>query len=90
MDNRVSAFFNRFSRAVLRFGPAIFIIGYVIGTGSVTSMVISGAEHGLSLSWALFLSCFFTFFLLVAISKLTIVSGETLMFNFKIYCSIPG
>ncbi len=61
------------------------IIGYVIGTGSVTSMVISGAEHGLSLSWALFLSCFFTFFLLVAISKLTIVSGETLMFNFKIH-----
>jgi len=65
------------------FGPAFFIIGYVVGTGSVTSMVISGANYGLSLSWALLLSCFFTYFLLVAISKLTIVTGETLMFNFK-------
>ncbi len=65
------------------FGPAFFIIGYVVGTGSVTSMVISGAKFGLSLSWALLLSCFFTYFLLVAISKLTIVSGDTLMLNFK-------
>ncbi|WP_252723805.1 NRAMP family divalent metal transporter [Winogradskyella psychrotolerans] len=29
------------------------------------------------------LSCFFTYFLLISISKLTIVSGHTLMFNFK-------
>jgi len=65
------------------FGPAFFIIGYVVGTGSVTSMVVSGAKFGLSLSWALLLSCFFTYFLLVAISKLTIVSGDTLMYNFK-------
>lgn len=65
------------------FGPAFFIIGYVVGTGSVTSMVVSGAQFGLSLSWALLLSCFFTYFLLVAISELTIVSGETLMHNFK-------
>ncbi len=65
------------------YGPAFFIIGYVVGTGSVTSMVVSGANYGLSLSWALLLSCFFTYFLLVAISKLTIVSGKTLMFNFK-------
>jgi Mn2+/Fe2+ NRAMP family transporter len=46
-------------------------------------MVVSGANFGLSLSWALFLSCFFTYFLLISISKLTIVSGNTLMFNFK-------
>lgn len=64
-------------------GPAFFIIGYVVGTGSVTSMVVSGAKYGLSLSWALLLSCFFTYFLIISISKLTIVTGETLMFNFK-------
>ncbi len=64
-------------------GPAFFIIGYVIGTGSVTSMVISGARYGLSFWWALFLSCFFTYFLLIAISKLTIVTGQTLMHIFK-------
>ncbi len=65
------------------YGPAFFIIGYVVGTGSVTSMVVSGAKFGLSLSWALLLSCFFTYFLLISISKLTIISGDTLMCNFK-------
>ena len=77
------SFLNKFRKKLKDFGPAFFIIGYVVGTGSVTSMVISGAKYGLSLSWALLLSCFFTYFLLVAISKLTIVSGDTLMFNFK-------
>ncbi|TMM56745.1 divalent metal cation transporter [Maribacter algarum] len=74
---------ERIKKGLKSYGPAFFIIGYVVGTGSVTSMVVSGANYGLSLSWALLLSCFFTYFLLVAISKLTIVSGETLMFNFK-------
>ena len=74
---------NSIQKSIKDFGPAFFIIGYVVGTGSVTSMVVSGAKFGLSLSWALLLSCFFTYFLLIAISKLTIVSGDTLMFNFK-------
>jgi Mn2+/Fe2+ NRAMP family transporter len=76
-------FSEKFKKKLKDFGPAFFIIGYVVGTGSVTSMVVSGAKYGLSLSWALLLSCFFTYFLLISISKLTIVSGETLMFNFK-------
>jgi len=76
-------FLEKLKKKLKDFGPAFFIIGYVVGTGSVTSMVISGAKYGLSLSWALLLSCFFTYFLLVAISKLTIVSGDTLMLNFK-------
>jgi len=76
-------FSDKLKKILKDFGPAFFIIGYVVGTGSVTSMVVSGAKFGLSLSWALLLSCFFTYFLLVSISKLTIVSGNTLMFNFK-------
>lgn len=74
---------ERLKKVLKNYGPAFFIIGYVVGTGSVTSMVVSGAKFGLSLSWALLLSCFFTYFLLISISKLTIVSGNTLMFNFK-------
>lgn len=60
-------------------GPGIFIIGYIIGTGSVTSMAKSGAEYGMSLTWALALSCFCTFILIVAVSRLTILSGQTLV-----------
>ena len=83
MATEIVSRLGRFKKGLKNFGPAFFIIGYVVGTGSVTSMVVSGAKYGLSLSWALLLSCFFTYFLLVAISKLTIVSGETLMHNFK-------
>ena len=77
------SYLDRIKNSLKNYGPAFFIIGYVVGTGSVTSMVVSGAKFGLSLSWALLLSCFFTYFLLVSISQLTIVSGDTLMSNFK-------
>ena len=63
--------------------PGLFIVGYVVGTGSVTSMVVSGARYGMSLTWALFLSCFFTFVLLIAISRLTIITGSTIMYNIR-------
>ena len=82
-------FSEKIKQKLKDFGPAFFIIGYVVGTGSVTSMVVSGAKFGLSLSWALLLSCFFTYFLLISISKLTIVSGDTLMFNFKMTFGKP-
>ncbi len=59
--------------------PAMFIIGYVIGTGSVTSMSVAGARYGLSLMWALLLSCVFSFVLLSAVSRLTLVTGRTLL-----------
>jgi Mn2+/Fe2+ NRAMP family transporter len=83
MLENIITYLEKAKKRLKDFGPAFFIIGYVVGTGSVTSMVVSGSKFGLSLSWALLLSCFFTYFLLIAISKLTIVSGNTLMFNFK-------
>ncbi len=46
-------------------------------------MAVAGARHGMSLTWALLLSCFFTAVLMIAISRLTIVSGDTLMYNFR-------
>ncbi len=64
-------------------GPGLFLIGYNIGTGSVTTMAITGAEHGMSLFWALVLSCIFTYVLMLAYGKVTLVSGQTALFNFK-------
>ena len=64
-------------------GPGIFIVGYIIGTGSVTTMASSGAKYGLSLTWALALSCLFTYFMIVAISRITIVTGQTLMYSIR-------
>ncbi len=65
-------------------GPGVFIIGYVIGTGSVTTMTASGAKYGLSMTWAIALSCFFTYILIVSISRLTIASENTLIHNIKL------
>ena len=64
-------------------GPGLFLIGYNIGTGSVTTMAKSGAEHGMSLFWALLLSCVFTFVLMVAYGQVTLVTGKTALNNFK-------
>jgi len=69
--------------ALAAVGPGLFLIGYNIGTGSVTTMAKSGAEYGMSLFWALVLSCIFTFVLMVAYGKVTLVTGKTALFNIK-------
>ena len=73
----------RLKLALAAVGPGLFLIGYNIGTGSVLTMAKAGAEHGMSLFWALLLSCVFTFVLMVAYGQLTLVTGRTALFNFK-------
>lgn len=69
--------------ALAAVGPGLFLIGYNIGTGSITTMAKSGAEYGMSLFWTLVLSCVFTFILMVAYGKVTLVTGKTALFNIK-------
>ncbi len=64
-------------------GPGLFLIGYNIGTGSVTTMAKTGAEHGMGLFWALLLSCIFTYILMVTYGKVTLVTGKTALYNFR-------
>lgn len=64
-------------------GPGLFLIGYNIGTGSVTTMARAGAQFGMTLFWALILSCIFTYILMVAYGQMTLVSGKTALFNIK-------
>ncbi|MEH6680801.1 MAG: Nramp family divalent metal transporter [Sediminicola sp.] len=64
-------------------GPGLFLIGYNIGTGSVTTMAKTGTDHGMGLFWALLLSCMFTYILMVAYGKVTLVTNRTILFNFK-------
>ena len=74
---------NRILIALSAVGPGLFLIGYNIGTGSVTTMAKTGAEHGMNLFWALLLSCIFTFVLMVAYGKVTLVTGKTALTNIK-------
>jgi Mn2+/Fe2+ NRAMP family transporter len=64
-------------------GPGLFLIGYNIGTGSITTMAKVGAEHGMTLTWALVLSCIFTYVLMVAYGQTTLVSGKTALSTIK-------
>lgn len=69
--------------------PGLFLLGYNIGTGSVTTMAVSGAKYGMQLSWALLLSCVFTYFLIIVFGKYSIVTGNTALFSFKKFFGKP-
>ncbi|MDL5514448.1 Nramp family divalent metal transporter [Arenibacter sp. M-2] len=68
---------------VLAFGPGIFAIGYTIGTGSVTSMIVAGSTYGMQLLWVLMLSCIFSGILMFSYGNYALVTGETALFAFK-------
>ena len=65
------------------FLPGIFLLGFNIGTGSVTSMAKAGATYGMSLLWTIVASCLATFFMINLYSRYTMVTGETALQAFK-------
>ena len=62
MDKSIKnkSIFKKFLAIILAFGPGIFAIGYTIGTGSVTSMIVAGSTYGMQLLWVLLISCLFS------------------------------
>ncbi len=76
---------SKIIKAILGFGPGIFAIGYTIGTGSVTSMIVAGSTFGMDLLWVLLLSCLFSGALIHAYGNFALVTGETALHAFKKY-----
>ncbi len=70
-------------RILISIGPGIFCVGYSIGTGSIVSMSAAGSIYGMSLLWLLILACIFSFVMMDAYGRYTIVSGETALFAYK-------
>ncbi len=68
---------------LLSFGPGIFAIGYTIGTGSVTSMIVAGNEFGMDLLWVLFFSCLFSCVLIYVSGSYFLYSKETALYAVK-------
>ena len=68
---------------ILSFGPGIFAIGYTIGTGSVTSMIVAGSTYGMQLLWVLLLSCVFSGILMFVYGNYALITGETALYGFK-------
>lgn len=74
---------NRISRFIAAILPGIFLMGYNIGTGSITAMSKAGANFGLDLLWTVLLSCVITYYLILHFSKFTMVTGETIIEGIK-------
>ena len=75
--------FKKIIAIVLAFGPGIFAIGYTIGTGSVTSMIVAGSKFNMQLLWVLLLSCLFSGVLMFTYGNYALITGETALYSFK-------
>ncbi len=74
---------NRLSRTLALFLPGIFLLGFNIGTGSVTAMAKAGATYGMSLLWTIVASCLATYFMITIYGRFTLVTGETALQAFR-------
>jgi len=73
----------RISKTFQSFLPGIFLLGFNIGTGSVTAMAKAGATYGMSLLWTILLSCLVTYFMIVVYGRYTLITGETALYAFR-------
>ncbi len=69
--------------------PGVFLLGYNIGTGSVTTAASTGALYGMMFVWPFLLSCIFTYVLILAFGRYTVVTGKTALFSFREYFGTP-
>ena len=76
-------FKDKFTKVLALFLPGIFLLGFNIGTGSVTAMAKAGAEYGMSLLWTIVASCLCTFFMINLYGRFTLVTGETALHAFR-------
>jgi len=74
---------NKFAAVLALFLPGIFLLGFNLGTGSVTAMAKAGAEYGMTLLWTIVASCLCTFFMINLYGRYTLVTGETALQAFK-------
>ncbi|MBN1910895.1 MAG: divalent metal cation transporter [Pirellulales bacterium] len=64
-------------------GPGLFLIGYNIGTGSVTTMAKAGSSWGMQLTWTVLLSCIFAFLGIVLFGRYTLATGDTILYAIR-------
>ena len=74
---------DKLAKGIALFLPGIFLLGFNIGTGSVTAMAKAGATYGMSLLWTIVASCLATFFMINLYSRYTMVTGETALQAFR-------
>jgi Mn2+/Fe2+ NRAMP family transporter len=81
-ENRILVL-NRLKKLILSIGPAFFVVGYTIGTGSIVTMASAGSRYGMEMLWVLILACVFTYVLLEAYGKYSLFTGEGALYGIK-------
>ena len=79
---------KRLGRVIVSVGPAFFVVGYTIGTGSVVTMASAGSRYGMSMLWALTLACIFSYILLEVYGRYSLHTKEGALYGMKTH--IPG
>jgi len=74
---------QKFFAGLALFLPGIFLLGFNIGTGSVTAMAKAGADYGMTLLWTIVASCLCTFFMINQYGRYTLITGETALQAFR-------
>lgn len=84
MDNTKSnTLMQKITKGLALLLPGIFLLGFNIGTGSVTAMAKAGADYGMSLLWTIVASCLCTFFMINLYGRYTLITGETALEAFR-------
>ncbi|WP_308909135.1 Nramp family divalent metal transporter [Pseudokordiimonas caeni] len=86
----MSSFWKKALFFLSTIGPGLFLVGYNIGTGSITTMASAGASHGMILSWAVLLSCICTYILIVFFGRYTLITGESSLQAFRLHFGKPA
>ena len=72
-----------YKKTLALFLPGIFLLGFNIGTGSVTTMAKAGADYGMTLLWSVLISCIATYVMIVTYGRYTLITGETALQAFR-------
>src|SRR5690606_7306579 len=78
--NQIMANLKKLFKSLL---PGIFLLGFTVGTGSVTAMAKAGSDYGMSLLWTILLSCILSFVLINLFRKYTLITNETALESFR-------
>lgn len=81
--------YQRLKILLASIAPGFFIIGYCIGTGSITTTASAGAKTGMMMIWPYLLACIFTYILILAFGRYTVVTGDTTLYGFRKHFGKP-
>ncbi len=83
MNQNIPSLFTRTWKLIVSLGPAFFLVGYTIGTGSIITMASAGSRYGMSMLWVLSMACIFCFVLLDAYGRYSLVTKEGTLYGIK-------